>query len=260
MNRPTAIIADDEYLQRADLRRMLEKSWPELNIVAECEDGQEALEAIVDHQVNFAFLDIGMPELSGLDVARASDGKCRVVFTTAYDNYAIEAFQLGALDYLLKPILEDRLSHTVKRLSAEFELRDATKEAHHQNDMLRKMAELDQRLREIKSVDKIRWLSASVGKVIKIIPIEDVLYFESDLRYTRVVTAKDEAFIRTSLRELQQGLNPEEYWQIHRGTVVNIKAIDQARRDEFGNIHVELRGRDEHLKVSNSYAWRFKGM
>ena len=260
MNRPTAIIADDEYLQRADLRRMLEKVWPELDIVAESEDGQEALDAIVSLQPNIAFLDIRMPELSGLDVARASNGKCSVIFTTAYDIHAIEAFQLGALDYLLKPILEDRLSHTVKRLCEQIDLRSATEDATSQNDMLRKMSELDQRLREAKSVAKIRWLSASVGKVIKIIPIEEVLYFESDLRYTRVVTAKDEAFIRTSLRELQLGLNPEEYWQIHRGTVVNIKAIAQARRDELGNIHVELREREEHLKVSNTYAWRFKGM
>lgn len=251
---PTAIIADDEDLQRSDLRRMLQIIWPELDIVADCEDGGDALQAIVQHQPDIAFLDIRMPELSGLDVARASDGKCRVVFTTAYDNHAIEAFKLGAIDYLLKPITEERLRHTVLRIKDQFISGTSPK------DLIQVMTAIDQRLRAPQEAERIRWISASSGNTIKLFPIEDVLFFESDLRYTRVVSGDDEGHIRTSIKELQKGLAPEQFWQIHRSIMVNPHAIARARRDEMGNIVVELKNHSEQLKVSQTYAWRFKGM
>ncbi|MBC3808147.1 response regulator transcription factor [Undibacterium seohonense] len=251
---PTAIIADDEDLQRSDLQRMLHLVWPELEIVATCEDGGDALDAIAKHQADIAFLDIRMPELSGLDVARASDGKCRVVFTTAYDNHAIEAFKLGAIDYLLKPITEERLQHTVSRIKEQLSAGTTP------NDLMQVMAALDQRLREPQETERIRWISANSGNTIKLFSIEDILFFESDLRYTRVVSAEDEGHIRTSIKELQKGLAPDQFWQIHRSTMVNPRAIARARRDEMGNILVELKNHPEQLKVSQTYAWRFKGM
>jgi DNA-binding LytR/AlgR family response regulator len=250
----TAVIADDEDLQRTDLRRMLTTIWPELTIIADCEDGGEALEAIVRFQPDIAFLDIRMPELTGLDVARASDGKCRVVFTTAYDNHAIEAFKLGAVDYLLKPISDDRLKETLVRLKAQLAA------GNTQADLLQVMSALDKRLREPTQTERIRWISASSGNTIKLFPIEEILFFESDLRYTRVVSATDEGHIRTSIKDLQKGIDPEQFWQIHRSVVVNAHAIAKARRDEMGNILVELKGHPEQLKVSQTYAWRFKSM
>jgi DNA-binding LytR/AlgR family response regulator len=250
----TAVIADDEDLQRTDLIRMLSLLWPELHILASCEDGGDALEAIVRFQPDIAFLDIRMPELTGLEVARASDEKCRIVFTTAFDNHAIEAFKIGALDYVLKPITEDRLQETITRLKKQIAA------GHKQVDLLEVMSALDKRLREPSPVERIRWISANSGNTIKLFPIDDVLFFESDLRYTRVVSATDEGHIRTSIKELQKAIDPDQFWQIHRSVIVNVQAIAKARRDEMGSILVELKNHPEQLKVSQTYAWRFKGM
>jgi DNA-binding LytR/AlgR family response regulator len=251
---PTAIIADDEDLALDELRRMLAHAWPELTVVAECEDGTDALEAIVKYQPDVAFLDIRMPGLTGLDVAQAAAGKCQVIFTTAYDSHAIGAFNLGALDYLLKPLTPARLSQAVARLRERMDSRVAAP------DLLRMMSELDKRLTQASKTERMRWISASVGDTIHLFPIDEVLFFESDLKYTRVVTADNEAHVRLSLRELQQGLDLEQFWQIHRGTIVRASAIARARRDDLGGITVELRDHDERLKVSRAYAWRFKGM
>lgn len=250
---PTAIIADDEDLQRHDLRRMLTLMWPELAIVAECEDGDAALEAIVQQQVDIAFLDIRMPELTGLDVARASDGRCRVVFTTAYDNHAIEAFKLGAIDYLLKPITEERLQDTITRIKTQFENGNAGQ------DVLKLMQELDKRLRPA-TEERIRWISASSGNTIKLFPIEEVLFFESDLRYTRVVSATDEAHIRTSIKELQKTIDPDQFWQIHRSTVVNMQHVVSSSRSLMGTMLLQLRDSHHELQVSRGYQHLFKQM
>jgi DNA-binding LytR/AlgR family response regulator len=251
---PTAIIADDEDLARDDLRRMLTIAWPELTIVAQCEDGTDTLDAIANFQPDVAFLDIRMPGMSGLDVAQATSGKCQIIFTTAYDNHAISAFNLGALDYLLKPLTQERLSQAVARLRARMESHMGAPE------LMRMMSELDKRLSQSRQTERMRWISASVGDTIHLFPIEEVLFFESDLKYTRVVTATNEAHVRLSLRELQQGLDLEQFWQIHRGTIVRASAIARARRDDLGGITVELRDHDERLKVSRAYSWRFKGM
>lgn len=249
---PTAIIADDEDLQRSDLQRMLAACWPELEIVATCEDGHDALDAIVRLRPDIAFLDIRMPGITGLEVAGASAGACRIVFTTAYDNHAIEAFELGAVDYLLKPVTRQRLDQATARL------RSQAGQDNGGADLLRAMAALDQRLRTAARAERIRWVSATAGSTIKIFPIEDILFFESDGRYTRVVGAGDEGYIRKPLRELQAGLDPDEFWQLHRGTLVAMRAIARAHRDTQGNITVELRGHPERLKVSQTYAWRFR--
>ncbi len=250
----TAIIADDEDLPRAELRRMLAQAWPALQIVAEAEHGADALEAIQQHRPNIAFLDIRMPGLSGLDVANAVNGQCHTVFTTAYDSYAIDAFNAGALDYLLKPINPERLAQAVERLQ------ERVAAALPAPDLSQLMAELDKRLRPAEEAKRIRWISASVGDTIKLFPIEQVLFFESDEKYTRVVCVDDEAHVRKPLKEMIAGLDMEQFWQIHRGTVVRADAIARARRDELGRITVELRGHAAVLKVSQAYAWRFKAM
>ena len=249
---PTAIIADDEDLQRSDLRRMLALAWPELEIVALCEDGSEALDAIARLRPDIAFLDIRMPGVSGLEVAGASGGACRVVFTTAYDSHALEAFDLGAIDYLLKPVTQDRLAQAVARLQ------ERMAGSGDSAGLMQAMQELDRRLRTAARAERIRWISASAGSTIKIFPVEEILFFESDARYTRVVSATDEGLIRKPLKELQAGLDPDGFWQIHRGTLVAVRAIARARRDELGNITVELREHTQQLKVSQTYAWRFR--
>ncbi len=250
---PTAVIADDEYLQRDELRRMLNQAWPELEIIAECEDGSDALDAIVNQKPDIAFLDIRMPGLSGLDVARATNGKINVVFVTAYEAHAIDAFNLAACDYLLKPIQSDRLQQTVSRLQGKFA------SGEQSVNLLQIMETLERRLGEQDSKDRIRWISANSGKSIQIFPLEEILFFESDTRYTRVVTATDEGLIRTPIKELQKGLDPEQFWQINRGILVNMHAIARAHRDELGAIKVDIKGCKEQLKVSQTYAWRFKG-
>lgn len=250
---PTAVIADDEDLQRNELERLLALAWPELTIVASCEDGGDALEAIARLRPDVAFLDIRMPEISGLEVARASAGACRIVFTTAYDSHAIEAFDLGAVDYLVKPVTLGRLEKAVARL------RERDEAGLGSAELIKALSELDRRLRTAARAEPIRWISTSVGSTIKIFPVEEILFFESDTRYTRVVSASDEGLIRITIKELQAGLDADQFWQIRRGTLVRARAIAGARRDELGNITVELRGHPAQLKVSQTYAWRFRG-
>lgn len=249
----TAIIADDEDLPRKELRRMLAEIWPELVILAECEHGADALEAIHQHAPDIAFLDIRMPGMSGLDVAHAIKGRCHAVFTTAYDSHALDAFAAGAVDYLLKPVSTPRLKEAVARLQERF----ASKQVAP--DVSQLMLELDKRLRA-PAAERIRWISASVGDTIKMFPVEKILFFSSDEKYTRVVSTDDEAHVRKPLKEIVDGLDPESFWQIHRSIVVRADAIAKAHRDEMGKYTVELRGCSEKLKVSQAYAWRFKPM
>lgn len=251
---PTAIIADDEDLPRSELRRMLAELWPELAIVAECEHGTDALEAIYRLQPDIAFLDIRMPGLSGLDVAKAAGARCRVVFVTAYDNHAFDAFAAGAIDYLLKPIARERLMQTIARLRERVRLAQPVPEL----DGL--MAELDRRLRAADAASRIRWISASVGDTIKVIPIEDVIYFQSEEKYTRVVSDDDEAHVRKPIKELVEGLDPDQFWQVHRSVIVRASSIARVQRDQMGRITIGLRGRAETLKASQAYAWRFRPM
>lgn len=251
---PTAIIADDEELPRGELRRMLAEVWPELVILVECEHGADALEAIYLRQPDIAFLDIRMPGLSGLDVAKAASNRCRVVFVTAFDNHAFDAFAAGAVDYLLKPVTRERLLQTVARL------RERARLAQPIPNLDGLVAELDRRMRGGDAVARIRWISASVGDTIKVIPIEDVIFFQSDEKYTRVVTADDEAHVRKPIKELVDGLDPDQFWQVHRSVIVRASSIARVQRDEMGRITIGLRGHNDTLKASQAYAWRFRPM
>lgn len=253
MSTITAMIAEDEAPQRTALLDMISDAWPALEFVAVCEDGVSALEAAKEHQPAVAFLDIRMPGVNGLDVARAvvANGGL-VVFTTAYDDYAIRAFEAGAADYLLKPVQPARLAQAIERLQARLA-------APRSADLQSLVEDLEARLRP-SGERLIRWISASVGDSVRMIGIDEVLFFQAQDKYVRVVTGNDEAIIRTPLKDLLAGLDPEAFWQVHRGVVVRVAAIDRLRKDELGKAILSLRGRSEPLPVSAAFLHRFRGM
>lgn len=248
----TALIADDEDLPRGELRRLLARAWPQLQIVAEVEDGPAAIEALQALAPQIAFLDIRMPGHSGLDVARAASGRCHVVFTTAYDQHALAAFDAGAADYLLKPVQAERLAQTVARLQQRLAQAQAPARLEGWLDPLAERAGVP--------AEPLRWITASAGDVVKMIFVDEVLFFQSDEKYTRVVTPDDEAHIRRPLREIAQGLDEREFWQVHRGVIVRASAIARALRGEDGRITLQLRQHPERLAVSQAWAWRFRPM
>jgi DNA-binding LytR/AlgR family response regulator len=249
---PTAIVAEDEPILRAQLEGKLKKLWPELEIIASVEDGAAALEALEDRVPDFMFLDIQMPEMTGVEVARHVARRAHVVFVTAYDQYAIQAFDTGAVDYILKPAADDRLALTIERLKAR--LAAPAPPA----DLNAVLAQLTQQLSAGKQ--KLQWIKATVGQNLRLIPVNEVLFFQSDEKYTRVVLADGEALIKTPIRELIDGLDPEVFWQIHRSTLVNANAIAAVTRDFRGQAHVRIRGKDDSLVVSRIYSHLFKQM
>jgi DNA-binding LytR/AlgR family response regulator len=247
---PTAIVAEDEDILRAQLQGKLAKLWPELEVIASVGDGASALEALEDRVPDFMFLDIQMPEMTGVEVARHVGGRCHVVFVTAYDQYAIQAFETGAVDYILKPAADERLAVTVERLKAKL--------ATPPQDLNAVLAQIGAQLAAVKP--RLQWIKATVGQNLRLIPVADVLFFQSDEKYTRVVTSDTEALIKTPIRELLDGLDPEQFWQIHRSTLVNAQAIAGVTRDFRGQAHVKIKGKDEALVVSRIYSHLFKQM
>ena len=248
---PTAIIAEDEPILRQQLQGKLAKLWPDLEIVAAVEDGAAALEALEDRTPDFMFLDIQMPEMTGVEVARHVGDRSHVVFVTAYDQYAIQAFETGAVDYILKPATDERLAVTIERLKAKL--------ASPPADLNAVLARISEHLGGGKR-EKLQWIKATIGQTLRMIPVADVLFFQSDEKYTRVVLAEGEALIKTPIRELLDGLDPEAFWQIHRSTLVNVNAIAGVTRDFRGQAHVKIKGKDETLVVSRIYSHLFKQM
>lgn len=249
---PTAIVAEDEPILRTQLEGKLRKLWPELEIIASVGDGAAALEALEDRAPDFMFLDIQMPEMTGVEVARHVAGRAHVVFVTAYDQYAIQAFETGAVDYVLKPATDERLAVTLDRLKAKLA---APTPPADLNAVLAKLTEQIHGKRE-----KLQWIKATIGQNLRLIPVGDVLFFQSDEKYTRVALADGEALIKTPIRELLDGLDPEVFWQIHRSTLVNVNAIAAVTRDFRGQAHVKVKGKDEALVVSRIYSHLFKQM
>ncbi len=251
MDSPTAVIADDEPLLRAQLRARLAKLWPELAVVHEMENGRDVDRVIAEHAPALFFLDIHMPGVNGLEAARAVGKRAHVVFVTAYDQYAVEAFEQGAVDYVLKPFNEERLATTVGRLKER--LSGAPPAI---DDLVEKLAA---RLGG-KPSDHLRWIKASVGQTVRLIPVEDILFFQSDEKYTRVVTAEGEVLIRKPIKELLDELDPEKFWQVHRATVVNVDAIASVRRGMKDQAEIGLQGSSETLVVSRNFTHLFKQM
>ena len=246
--RPRALIADDEPFLAADLVSRLARLWPELDVVAVAHHGPAALDAIGRLQPDIAFLDIRMPGLSGLEVA-AQARVPHLVFVTAYDQYAVDAFEHAAADYLLKPVGDERLQKSVDRLRVRW--RDATAPTPWLADLRRLLEPHDPYL---------RWIHANVGNEVHLVDIAEVLYFRADDKYTVVQTAGREYLIRTPLKELLPQLDPEIFWQVHRNTLVNTRAIASARRELTGRVILTLRQRPETLTVSRAYAHLFRGM
>jgi DNA-binding LytR/AlgR family response regulator len=250
MNRPTAIIVEDEPLMRERLKEKLSDAWPELTIVAEAADGVAALDAFNAHRPQLAFLDIRLPGMSGLDLAAAIGNDCHVVFITAYDQYALKAFEAGAVDYLLKPVESDRLATAVERVKKKLSAPPA--------DLTALVAQLRSSLGQ--GTPRMKWIKAAVGKQVKLIAVGDVLYFQSDAKYTRVVLASGEALIRTPLKELMADLDPERFCQIHRGTIVNLEAVAGVWREDAERQFVLLKNRQEKLPISRQFTHLFKQM
>jgi DNA-binding LytR/AlgR family response regulator len=249
MNAYKAVIAEDEPLLRAELRESLAKLWPELRLCAEVEDGVEALHAIEQHAPEILFLDIQMPGLSGLEVARQVGNKCHVVFVTAYDKYAVAAFEQGAVDYVMKPFSAARLATTIGRLKEKAGSTPASLEGLLQSLVKASAAR-----------EYLRWITASQGQELRLITVEEICYFQADNKYTLVVTAQQESLIRRPIKELVQELDPAMFWQIHRGTVINVNAIAGVHRDMSGQLRVKLKERKETLPVSDPYVHLFKSM
>jgi DNA-binding LytR/AlgR family response regulator len=249
MARPTAIVAEDEVVLRDELRARLTALWPELEVVALAGNGIEALQLIERHRPEVVFLDIEMPGLTGLEVARECEGRAHVIFVTAYDAHAIAAFEQGAIDYVLKPFDVARLATAVRRTKER--LASAPPALGH---VLRELAQAAPALRHL------QWINASQGQEVRLITVGEVLYFQADTKYTRVVLADSEALIRTPLKELLEELDPNCFWPIHRSTIVNANAIAGVSRDFRGRVSVRLKSRSERLPVSEAHEHLFRQM
>jgi DNA-binding LytR/AlgR family response regulator len=250
MNRPTAIIAEDEPLLRREVKDALTAVWPGLAIVAEAQDGTQAIEALEKHHPDVIFLDIQMPGMTGLDVARAASGRCHVVFVTAYDQYAVSAFERGAVDYVMKPFEPARLALAVARVRDRMASVPANLEG-----LLAALAEKNASRRQL-----LRWITVAQGRTVRLIPVNDICYFQADNKYTIVVTATAQSLVNKTIKELLEELDPETFLQVHRGTVVNVNAIAAVHRDLRGRLEVQLKQRNEALQVSASFAHLFRQM
>jgi DNA-binding LytR/AlgR family response regulator len=251
MSGPTAIVAEDEATLRHQLIEQLGQLWPELAIVGEASDGVQALRLLDERQPDVLFLDIQMPGATGLEVARQASGRVHVVFVTAYDQHAVAAFDQGAVDYVLKPVSAARLFTAVSRLKQRLGTPPARLETT-----------LSQLGPTAPTTGKqpLRWINASVGQNLKLITVDEITYFQADNKYTRVVTSEGEALIRKPLKELVEELDPVQFWQIHRSTLVNATAIAGVARDFRGRMMVKLKSRPETLLVSDTYTHLFRQM
>jgi DNA-binding LytR/AlgR family response regulator len=263
-----AVLADDERLMREQLRARLAEAWPELQLVAEAKNGAEAVALVAEHRPDIVFLDIRMPGLTGVEAAKqiaqmeVADDELlpEIVFITAYDQYALEAFEQGVADYVLKPAERERLAVTVERLKKRLAQRGDGDAAPAGAPLQQLLQQLSAKMNPGATAARLQWIQASVGQSIQMIPVDDVLFFISDEKYTRVQTASLEALIRKPIKELIDELDPQVFWQIHRSTLINVKAIAGVTRDFRGRQIVSVKGHKEQLEVSRSYLGLFKGM
>ncbi len=261
--RPTALIADDEPILREALAGQLAQAWPELDVIAQARNGREAVELFEARRPDVCFLDVHMPGLSGVDAAHRIGSRAHLVFVTAYDDYAVQAFAQGALDYLVKPVEPARLAETVARLKDRLQ---AAQPAPNTASLLEQLAAQLARLDGgAPAPEPLRWIRAQVGSSLRLIPVEDIDYLRSDTKYTRVAWRGDggepgEALVRTPLKELVTQLDPAQFAQIHRSVVVNLRAVDHVTRGDNETADVHLKGRDEVLPVSRSYLHLFREM
>lgn len=258
------LIAEDEPLMRERLITQLGKLWPQAEIVMVAENGNDAWDGFLEYEPALVFLDIRMPGLSGIEVAQKIGQSAHIIFITAYDQYAIDAFDAGAIDYLLKPVQEERLQKAISR--AQEKIHALTNNVSVNPVATTKPQTMDvsailsslQATMLVAKPPKMKWIKASVGKQIKLIDVDEVLFFQSDTKYTRVVLAEYEALLRTPLKDLLDGLDGDQFWQIHRSTVVNAKAIAAAERIDAERLQVFLKGHPEKLLVSRNFTHLFR--
>jgi DNA-binding LytR/AlgR family response regulator len=259
--RATALIADDEPLLRDALRRQLANVWPELEIVAEARNGREAVRLFDERHPDICFLDVHMPGLSGVDAANHIGRRAHVVFVTAHDHYAVQAFAQGALDYLLKPVEPGRLAETVSRLQERLQ---SSRPAINTERLLQQLSAQLAKLQGGGKGEPLRWIRAQAGKTVRLIAVDDLDYLRSDAKYTLVAWRDGgkaaEAVVRTPLKELLEQLDAEQFAQVHRSVVVNLRAISHVRRHDNETAEVHLKGRDEVLPVSRNYVHLFRQM
>jgi len=255
LSAPTAVVAEDEETLRHELVEKLGELWPELAIVGEAADGVQALRMVDRHQPDVLFLDIQMPGATGIEVARQVGARSHVVFVTAYDQYAVAAFDHGAVDYVLKPLSAARLFTAIGRVRQRL----GTPPAEYAQDVHDALDQLSPRTSG-PSRAYLRWINASVGQSLRLITVDEVLYFQSDNKYTRVATREGEALIRKPLKELVEELDPNQFWQIHRSTLVNASAVEAVTRDFRGRMQLKLKARGEALLVAESYTHLFRQM
>jgi len=257
----TALIADDEPLLREALRRQLADAWPELDVVAEARNGRETVRLFDERRPDICFLDVHMPGLSGVDAANHIGRRAHLVFVTAYDHYAVQAFAQGALDYLLKPVDQARLADTVSRLQERLR---SSRPAINTEQLLQQLSEQLATLQRGGRSDALRWIRAQAGKTVRVIAIDDVDYLRSDAKYT-LVGWRDggkpaEAVVRTPLKELLEQLDPQQFAQVHRSVVVNLRAVGHVKRHDNETAEIHLKGRDDVLPVSRNYLHLFRQM
>jgi DNA-binding LytR/AlgR family response regulator len=250
---PRALIADDEPKLAQHLADELLRLWPELHLVQVCRNGLEAAAAIDALKPELAFLDIQMPGLTGLEVAQGIEGSTRVVFVTAFDDYAVQAFDAEALDYVLKPVTTDRLKRTVERVRRALD--SDSLESPALAGALRRLLGAQPR-----SQAPLKYVRASAGDLMHQIDVNDVLFFQADEKYTCVHTISAEHLIRTTIQELAQQLDPDTFWQVHRSTLINLRFLAGTRRDESSRLWLRLKGHGRELPVSRAYVHLFKAM
>ncbi len=256
MSRHEAVIADDENQLRIYLRSKLASLWPELVITGEAENGYQALDLIETKSPGVAFLDIKMPGLSGLEVAKRITSDCIVVFITAYDEFAIEAFENEAIDYLLKPVTDERLDRTIQRLKKQL----ATSPPASPQVLSATLERLLVRMENKEEAGYLKWIKARLGEEVRLVAADDVYFFKAEDKYTVVKTRKSEYLIKISIRQLSEELDPDQFWRIHRSTIVNLNRVAGVHRSFGGRLLIKLKGLPETLPVSKSYAHLFKQM
>lgn len=245
-----AVIAEDEAVLREELQAHLETLWPELEVRAAVGDGHAALAALAEHRPQVLFLDIQMPGMSGIEVARQVSDQCHVVFVTAHDEFAVAAFEQGAIDYVMKPFSSERLALAIERLKSRLASQPANLDG-----LLERLTRQLPRPHAF-----LRWINASQGSELRFITVDEICYFRSDTKYTRVVTANQESLIRKSVRELVTELDPDAFWQVHRSVIVNLSEVAGVQRDLRGRIQLRLKRRQETLPVSQQYSHLFHQM
>jgi DNA-binding LytR/AlgR family response regulator len=251
---PRAILIEDEALPRQRLREGLALLWPQLQVLAEAEDGEQGLALALQHRPDIVFVDIRMPGLDGLQLAQRIKGQAHIVFVTAYDQYAIDAFEHGAMDYLLKPVTAERIAMTRERLKPRL--------AKAPDNIGTQLAELTALLKKGPEEKKsyLKWIQAQVGNSLRMISTKEILFFQADEKYTRVQTPHAELLIRKTLKELSDELDPDEFWRIHRSTLVRVDAISEVVRDDRGRHMVVMKGHPEKLEISRGHTHLFQQM